>query len=99
MSDDVRRKALRLMELALRLNPDGTKRGSTGDKPTVFVSFSGHNCLLDLELHAQGWAPYPPFDRPDSRLFCLDLTRDGAERRLDVFIAMLEALCAEWGEG
>lgn len=97
MPDEIRQKTLRLLELALRLNPDDTKRGTTGEKPTVFLSFSGHNCLLDLELHTQGWAPYPPFDRPDSRLFCLDLARPGAGRRLDAFIALLEALCEEWG--
>ena len=39
-------KIKRIMELAYLINPTETKQSVTGNKPTIFVNFSGHCSLL-----------------------------------------------------
>ncbi|MEE0264368.1 MAG: hypothetical protein UD936_01975 [Acutalibacteraceae bacterium] len=51
----VNRKAQRILELAMKINNIPTKREVTGNKPTVFVWFSGHVNLLNVEIHSNGW--------------------------------------------
>lgn len=51
----VNRKAQRILELAMKINNTPTEREITGDKPTVFVWFSGHVNILEVEIHLNGW--------------------------------------------
>jgi hypothetical protein len=51
----VNRKAQRILELAMKINNMPTKRKTTGDKPTVFVCFSGHINVLEVEVYMNGW--------------------------------------------
>ncbi|MEE0265561.1 MAG: hypothetical protein UD936_08050 [Acutalibacteraceae bacterium] len=51
----VNRKAQRILELAMKINNTPTRRKTTGDKPTVFVCFSGHINVLEVEVYMNGW--------------------------------------------
>ena len=44
-----------IFELALAINPNDTKKGTTGKKPTVIVKFSGHVAAVDVEIYLNGW--------------------------------------------
>ena len=48
-------KALRILQLALKINNTPTEREVTGDKPTVFILFSGHVDVLEVYIHSNGW--------------------------------------------
>jgi hypothetical protein len=51
----VNRKALRILELAMKINNTPTKQRTTGNKPTVFVCFSGHINVIEVEVYMNGW--------------------------------------------
>lgn len=51
----IQEKVLKIMQLALEINDTPTKQETTGDKPTVFVDFSGHVCTLSVQIHSHGW--------------------------------------------
>lgn len=57
MSNEIMDKVLRIMELAMLINPEDTKRDITGDKPTVFFSFDGHCSYICVSVHPRGWEP------------------------------------------
>lgn len=44
-----------IFNLALAVNPNDTKQDTTGNKPTVFVSFSGHVAAVDVDIYLNGW--------------------------------------------
>ena len=44
-----------IFALALAINPNDTKQDTTGNKPTVFVKFSGHVAAVDVEIYLNGW--------------------------------------------
>lgn len=44
-----------IFDLALAINPNDTNQDTTGKKPTVFVSFSGHIAGVHIEIHCNGW--------------------------------------------
>lgn len=44
-----------IFNLALAINPNDTKQDTTGNKPTVFVRFSGHVAAVDVTIHLNGW--------------------------------------------
>lgn len=55
IKDEIKEKVLKIMELALLLNLTETEYEITGNKPTVFVNFSGHVCMLDIRVYFKGW--------------------------------------------
>ena len=57
MSNEIMDKVLRIMELAMLINPEDTKRDITGDKPTVFFNFDGHCNYICVSVHPRGWEP------------------------------------------
>ena len=61
-----RRKAQLILELAMKINNTPTKQELTGDKPTIFVWFSGHCNLLNVEIHSNGWCEG---NNPDYRYY------------------------------
>ena len=44
-----------IFHLALAINPNVTKQDTTGNKPTVFVGFSGHIAGVHIEIYCKGW--------------------------------------------
>ena len=44
-----------IFALALAINPNDTKQDTTGNKPTVFVRFSGHIAGVHIEICCKGW--------------------------------------------
>ena len=56
-----------IFNLALAVNPNDTKQDTTGNKPTVFVRFSGHVAAVDVAIHLTGW---------DSRACAVDESLD-----------------------
>lgn len=44
-----------IFNLALAINPNDTKQDKTGNKPTVFVRFSGHIAGVGVEIYHDGW--------------------------------------------
>ena len=57
----------KLFNLALAINSNCTQRETTGEKPTVFVGFSGHVAAVDVAIHLNGW---------DSRACAVDESLD-----------------------
>lgn len=60
MSDDriaaeTREKVLRVLELAMLINPTKTRQEFTGNKPTVLVEFAGHVSRLYVQIYPNGW--------------------------------------------
>lgn len=55
ITESVRKKVLEIMELAMLINDSPTKQRLTGEKPTVFIEFSGHCCSLDVKIYPKGW--------------------------------------------
>ena len=44
-----------IFNLALEINSNCTQRETTGEKPTVFVSFNGHISGVHIEIYCKGW--------------------------------------------
>ena len=44
-----------IFTLALAINSNCTQRETTGEKPTVFVGFSGHIAGVQIEIYSKGW--------------------------------------------
>lgn len=44
-----------IFNLALAINSNCTQRKTTGEKPTVFVGFSGHIAGVHIEIYGKGW--------------------------------------------
>lgn len=44
-----------IFKLALAINSNCTQRKTTGEKPTVFVGFSGHIAGVHIEIYGKGW--------------------------------------------
>lgn len=45
----------KIFNLALAINSNCTQRKTTGEKPTVFVGFSGHIAGVHVEIYGKGW--------------------------------------------
>lgn len=67
-------KFLRIMDLAMRLNSACTESAATGDKPTVFVEFSGHVCQAVVRVYSRGWTEDEAAD-----IYCECHLDDGVE--------------------
>ena len=44
-----------IFTLALAINSNCTQRETTGERPTVFVGFSGHIAGVHIEIYGKGW--------------------------------------------
>ena len=89
-------KALRIMDLALQLNSDRTWKDLSGNKPTVFVSFSGHICEMDVMLYTFGW----DFDAKADVIFTFTLGTGMPEdiKAANACIEKMESLVASWAK-
>ena len=97
MTDKIKSKVLKIVELAMLLNPTITQRGVTGDKPTVFVEFSGHCCDLDVQIHLNGWDWCEPYCRENIHIN-IDFSDEKQEKKIDEAIDILQKLYNEWEE-
>ena len=83
-------KILKIMSLALEINPPEIK--NIGEKTTaVFVNWSSHCNLIDIEIHLNGWKFNKNCD-DDFRVYCYQKEADGD---LDAIIARLESIKSE----
>lgn len=94
MTDKIKSKVLKIVELAMLLNPTKTQRGVTGDKPTVFVEFSGHICNVDIFIHYTGW--FPGADPDWIMRVRFDSEYSNPDQELDEAIAKLAEIYGEW---
>ena len=94
MTDELRAKVFKIMELAMLLNPTRTQREVTGDKPTVFVEFNGHVCDVDIFIHYTGWDADRRADRTMTVRF--DSQYSNPDQELDEAIAKLTEIYDEW---
>lgn len=94
MSSEIMVKILKVMELALQLNPEKTEHNITGNKPTVFVEFSGHIASLEVKIYQSGWG-----EGREKTTYCMCFGEewDNSENTLDGVIEILEKLVKEWG--
>lgn len=93
MSTSITDKIIRIMELAMLINPTSTNKGLTGDKPTVFVSFSGHCTYFCTTVLPEGWEPdYDINDDVEYYDACLEDDDEGAKKVLDKVIERLEKI-------
>lgn len=94
MSSEIMVKILRVMGLALQINPQKTEYSITGDKPTVFVKFSGHIASLEVVIYQSGWGEGR--ENTTYRMYFGE-EWDNSENTLDRVIETLEKLVKEWG--
>ena len=45
----------KIFNRAMEINSTPTCREETGDKPTIFVHFSGHVCTVEVQIIYGGW--------------------------------------------
>ena len=96
MTGETIKKVCEIMRLATIINPGATCREKTGDKPTVFVEFSGHCCLLTVSVNENGWDADINCE-PDIRWrLYLDYFEEDAEK-LDEVMAYLKKLAEKLG--
>lgn len=92
MNEKRREKALKILELATRINSRSTRRELTGNKPTVCVSFSGISCTLDVYMYVGGWLAGVSSDLG----WFVFLDDKEADRQLDDCLSKLTELYEKW---
>ena len=55
--NEAREIVKQIFNLALAVNPNDTTQDKTGEKPTVFVNFSGHVAGIAVRIYRNGWSP------------------------------------------
>lgn len=91
MNEQRREKALKILELATKINSKSTRRELTGNKPTVCVSFSGISCTLDVYMYVGGWLAGASSD-----LFWFIYLDEESDEQLDDCLSKLTELCEKW---
>lgn len=100
MSNETRNKVLRIMELAMLINPTSTQKKLTGDKPTVFVDLSGHCNYFFVVVHPEGWEPnYDINHDVEEYEAYLGNNGESSEKVLDEAIERLEGIYRDVLEG
>jgi hypothetical protein len=88
----VSEKIGKVIEMAAQLNSSSTSRDVTGNKPTIFVMFSGHVSLFEVQIHSLGWGD-APYDEPDySWKIYIYEDQENVKEQLDCIINLLEEL-------
>ncbi len=50
------KKVNEILQLCFEINGfEKREREKTGNKPTIFVDFSGHTAVLEIEIYQTGW--------------------------------------------
>lgn len=86
-------KALWILQLALKINNTPTEQALTGNKPSVFVDFSGHATTFSVHIIPQGWkSDYDVISDAVWFRCYLDDKTNKADETLDNCIAYLKQL-------
>lgn len=94
MDKKIKEKVLKIMALALEFNNTRTQKKCTGDKPVVWVEFSGHTCELDVHIIAcKGWDLVA--EEAKEMYIYLDNNKN-AEVELDAAFETLERVIMDW---
>lgn len=96
MDNNLLKKVSKIIELAIILNPSPTNKDDTGNKPTVFVQFSGHISILSVFIYGNGWDANDEYNSYQMYRIRLD-DKSKAEVKLDEIINKLEQLIEKWG--
>lgn len=88
---NVMETASKVFEFAVQNNQEETKAETTKDKPTFFVRFSGHCCLMEIEIFPFGWD-----DNAASESYYLPLDSKNAEAQLQYAYDRMTAIQDEW---
>ena len=93
MNESIKNKVLEIMALAVEFNNTATKTELTGDKPTFFVYFSGHVCLLHVHVYPEGWS-----EDKIGKVKCLEtyLDKYNAEENLDNILNEMKKAISDW---
>lgn len=94
ITESVRKKVLKIMELAMLINDSPTEQEYTGNKPTVFVEFLGHIAELHTHIAPEGWYDDITTDETEFYIFCLT-ENENIEAELDGFIEKLRVILTE----
>lgn len=93
MDENIKSKIMKIIALAIEFNDTRTQKRYTGNKPTVWVEFSGHTCQLDVNISHEGW---DGFAETETRM-CIYLDGNkNAEVELDAAFETLERIIANW---
>ena len=95
----VRTKVRLIINLAMMVDDSPTTHRKTGDKPTVFVNFSGHTCGLIVAVCEKGWDREPPYNETNFEMVVY-LNNESSEviKSLDIIIEKLNDIYKKWGE-
>ena len=108
MTEERRQKISRIFDLALKLNETPTKQEITGEKPTIFVDFSGHITTCNLYIHSNGYASgvsaVKQFDIPLNEEWRIDpyctgdfKLRVSVDELVNEALKRIEEICVQWG--
>ena len=93
MDENIKSKIMKIIALAIEFNDTRTQKCYTGNKPTVWVEFSGHTCQLDVNVSHEGWNR---FAETETRM-CIYLDDNkNTEVELDAAFETLERIIANW---
>ena len=100
MSNETIDKVLRIMELAMLINPTSTRKGNTGNKPTVTIRFGGNCATLDVTIITEGWEPDYNIDT-DAEYYRMnfDFGVGESKKNVDKVIGRLEEIYKDVLEG
>lgn len=94
ITESVRKKVLEIMELAMLINDSPTQQEYIGNKPTVFVEYSGHLANLYAHFAPMGW--FDEITEDEMVFYRFNLTgNENAEAELDDFIEKLKVILAD----
>lgn len=93
MDKKIKEKVLKIMALALEFNNTRTQKKCTGDKPTVWVEFSGHTCQLDVHISHEGWNGFAEIE---TQMYIYLDNNKNAEVELDAAFETLERVIMDW---
>ncbi len=95
ITESVRKKVLEIMELAMLINDSPTEQELTGNKPTIFVEFSGHIATMDVHIAPNGWFDDITTDETEFYNFCLTENENiEAELFIPMFLTVMKEISA-----
>lgn len=93
MNENIKSKIIKIIALTIEFNDTLTQKCYTGNKPTVWVEFSGHTCQLDVNIPHEGWNGFAEIET--RMCIYLDDSKN-AEIELDATFETLERIIANW---
>lgn len=94
MNTSIKAKVLEILKIALDFNSEPTNKRTTGNKPTLFVEFSGHTCCLIVRCYPTGWHGSDSYE-----LFFEYFKNDNSivmEEKLNICIERMKEIISEW---